>query len=423
MGLTVSRPSVREPTVGQSQSILGSVNSLVRKGAICRTLPESKSPKPAAIRLRVNPQRRHPHYSWHLGADRHDRNPPFDRPAWQIALCRCRVISYKLADSGHHRQRVLSDWTDAWERSSMKLSCRTGWTRWMALVGLAFSTGTMSVAEEYQLRYKFVPQQTLTYVSQNDAILSIQYNQDRENPSHMEMMIRSMRVTSVGPDGVANLDLSIDRAYMTATSDGKTSVYDSAHPEKAGEEFAEAQEALRKSTPARVNSLGKVLPVEGATDPVVVDLLCQLPEQPVSVGSTWKEKFESGVQIDAKSQSLMRPLKMERRFVLKSVEGQIATITMTTACLSPLRDPFQESQVMQRKPGGTVKFDIERGCLIERDLRIDDKAVGFQGVGTAMATRSVTIDRLITPEQARQVNLLKPLLPVQTALGIEPATR
>ena len=239
----------------------------------------------------------------------------------------------------------------------------------------------------------------------------------------MEMMIRTMRVTSVGPDGVANLELSIDRAYMTATSDGNTAVYDSAHPEKASEEFAEVHETTRKPTQVRVNALGKVLPVEGAADPVTNDLLFQLPAEAISVGSTWKEKFESGVQIDAKTEKLMRPLHMERRFTLKSVDGGVASISMTTVCLSPIRDPFQESQVIQRKPGGILKFDIERGCLIDRDIRIDDKAVGFQGTGTAMTTRTIKIDRLITPDQAAKINLLKPLLSVQTASGAGATTR
>ncbi len=72
-------------------------------------------------------------------------------------------------------------------------------------------TGSLSAEETYQLRYKFAPEQVLSYVSQNDAALVIQHDQAKEEPRHTEMMIRTMRVTSVGPDGVANLDLSIDR--------------------------------------------------------------------------------------------------------------------------------------------------------------------------------------------------------------------
>lgn len=306
----------------------------------------------------------------------------------------------------------------------MELNGRKRWIRGLAVLGLALtSTGWLSAEETYQLRYKFTPDQVLSYVSQNDAALVIQHDQTREEPRHTEMMIRTMRVTSVGPDGVANLDLSIDRAYMTATSDGETVVYNSDHPEKASEEFAEVNEATRKPIQMRVTSLGKGLPLEGQADAVSNDLLILLPEEAVSVGGTWKEKFESGVQIDAKTEKLMRPLKMERRFTLKSVEGDIATIAMTTECLSPRVDPFQESQVMQRKPAGTLKFDIARGCLVDRDMRIDQRSVGFQGVGTSMTIRTVKIDRLIAAEEASKFNLHRPLLSVQTAFGAAAAAR
>lgn len=306
----------------------------------------------------------------------------------------------------------------------MELKGRARWTCGFALFGLALGvTGSLSAEETYQLRYKFAPEQVLSYVSQNDAALVIQHDQAKEEPRHTEMMIRTMRVTSVGPDGVANLDLSIDRAYMTATSDGETVVYDSDHPEKASEEFAEVNEATRKPIQMRVTSLGKGLPLDAQADPVNNDLLILLPEEAVSVGGTWKEKFESGVQVDAKTEKLMRPLKLERRFTLKSVENGIATIAMTTECLSPRVDPFQEAQVMQRKPAGTLKFDIARGCLVDRELKIDQRAVGFQGVGTQMAIRTVKIDRLVAADEASQFNLKRPLMSVQMAFGGATAVR
>ena len=269
-------------------------------------------------------------------------------------------------------------------------------------------------AEQYLLRYKFVPDQKQVYVSQNDAALTLESSKFREEPRHTEMMIRSIRIVSVSPEGIADLELSINRAYMSANSDGVTSTYDSAHPEKASEDFAKLHESLRKPTLTRMNSLGKLLPMDGQADPEPIDLVMQLPESPIEVGGTWKEKFESGVQIDPKT-PLLRPVKMERRYVLKIVEQGIATISLNTVCLTPKIDPFQESQIMQRRPVGTIRFDLNQGCVVERDLRIDDKAVGFQGAGTAMTTRVIKLDRLITSDQASEINLMKPLLSVQAA--------
>jgi hypothetical protein len=106
---------------------------------------------------------------------------------------------------------------------------------------------------------------------------------------------------------------------------------------------------------------------------------------------------------------------MQRRYELKNVENGIATISLVTVPLSPLNDPFQESQLIQRKPSGTLKFDIEKGCLIDRQFKIDEQVVGHAGPGSALTVKVIKVDRQVAVDQVKHVNLTKPLVPVRVA--------
>ncbi len=298
---------------------------------------------------------------------------------------------------------------------------------WGMVLGLVYgSLGDLSTSaaaaepQTYQLRFKFAPQQELYYVTQNDAEYIVEQAQARETVPHTSMNIRHVKVQDLNPDGSANVELLIDRARMTAHNGGVQSLYDSRDAAHVPTEFASVHLLIGRPLAAQLTPLGKVLPPKDATPvdkPTNVeqyDLLFLLPEQPVAIGGTWNDHFEVGILIAAESM-LRRQIKMERRYKLKSVENGIATISQVTVPLSPLNDPFQESQLIQRKPSGTLKFDIEKGCLIDRQFQIDEKVVGHAGQGSALTVKVIKVDRQVAADQINHVNLTKPLVPVRVA--------
>ena len=180
-------------------------------------------------------------------------------------------------------------------------------------------------------------------------------------------------------------------------------------------EFAAVHKSIGTPALAQLTTLGKVLSTQKSLPNVEqYDLLFQLPEQPVAIGGLWKENFEVGAQISADSK-LSRQIMLQRRYELQSVDNGIATISLITVPLTPLNDPFQEFQLVQRKPSGILKFDIERGYLIDRQLKIDEKVVGHGGPGTALTVRVSKVDRWVSADQWKQVDLTKPLVPVRVA--------
>lgn len=299
--------------------------------------------------------------------------------------------------------------------SRAALACGTVFGLVCGAMGFLSSPAAAEEPQTYQLRFKFAPQQALYYVTQNDAEYMVEQAQARETVPHTSMTIRHIQVLDLNPDGSANVELVIDRARMTANNGGVQSLYDSRDAAHVPTEFASVHLSIQKPVPAQLTPLGKVLPsADNPTNVEQYDLLFPLPEQPIAVGGTWNDNFEVDVHIATESK-LRRQIKMQRRYELKSVENGIATISMVTGPLSPLNDPFQESQLMQRKPRGTLKFDIEKGCLIDRQFKIDEKVVGHSGQGSALTVKVIKVDRQVAADQIKHVNLTKPLVPVRVA--------
>lgn len=265
---------------------------------------------------------------------------------------------------------------------------------------------------KHQLRYQFPQGETLNYVSQHDARIKVTFPTARETVSHTSMSLRSIRVVSSTP-GVAQVEHTIHRARMTADNGQGVTLYDSQKPGDVPVEFQAVHQSIGKPLPARLSVQGKA--IAGAAEDAAIDhaeLFFHLPEEPVAVGAPWNERYEAQVEVEKK---LYKSVRMERRFELLSVENGIATIGLATVCLSPMNDPAQEVQILQKSPKGQFQLEIATGHLLERQLVIDGNVINFQGPGTQMVVKSLRVDRLIAPDKVAQVDLTKPLIPVQVA--------
>lgn len=278
-------------------------------------------------------------------------------------------------------------------------------------------------AKTYQLRYHFTKGQDLHYVCPNGASYLVEYAQAKDTVLHTSMFLRHLTVVDVNPDGTANVQLVLDRAYLTAKNAGVDSIYNSEKPDQVPTEFASVHASIGKAQNFRLSPQGKILPIEGQPDSAEqIDLVLGLPEQPIAIGATWKDRMEISVHI-SKDSKLFRPVKMERRFELQGVEQGIATIRMSTVLLSPVNDPYQESLIMQHRPSGVIRFDLEKGYLIDSRLQVDEKVVGHEGPGSALTIQSVGVVQLIGIDQAKQVDLSKTPAPTGVAENSQAAPK
>ena len=62
----------------------------------------------------------------------------------------------------------------------------------------------------------------------------------------------------------------------------------------------------------------------------------------------------------------------------------MASISIRSEPLTPLTEPEVEAQVLQQMSNGQIRFDLDSGRLISKNLTWDKTVVGFSGAGSVM---------------------------------------
>jgi len=106
------------------------------------------------------------------------------------------------------------------------------------------------------------------------------------------------------------------------------------------------------------------------------EITIQLPEKTVAVGARWSNQVVFDIPLPDGS---VRRVRAMRSYKLDGVQTGIATISMSTNILTPITDPALEAQVLQYEASGSVRFDIDRGQIVQRQLDMDKSVVGFRG--------------------------------------------
>ena len=116
-------------------------------------------------------------------------------------------------------------------------------------------------------------------------------------------------------------------------------------------------------------------------NPGISDLTVPLPEQAVKLGGKWHVTEEVKLQDEEKR---IKVVQVRHQYTLDDVQTGVATINVATQVLTPIDDPKFESQLVQRMQRGTIKFDLEAGRMISRQMDLDETVLGFSGSDSSM---------------------------------------
>jgi len=111
-------------------------------------------------------------------------------------------------------------------------------------------------------------------------------------------------------------------------------------------------------------------------NPGIGDLTVPFPAEPVKAGGTWSIPNEVRVSLE---DGTVKKVATRQRYKLEKVEAGVATISVETQVLTPVNDPKVQSQLVQRLQKGTIKFDIDAGRLIHKQMDLDESVYGFSG--------------------------------------------
>jgi hypothetical protein len=180
-----------------------------------------------------------------------------------------------------------------------------------------------------------------------------------------------------------------DWILATISQNGQTFTYDSRQKEDVNLQpvFLAMGNLVRKphlqvtmSPRGEVSSITPLIEIKQMpSDPkqVASDVLLKLPEEPLAIGGSWKE--DAVIQIPLQgSDRLTKAVKVQRRYTLKGVQNQLATIDMQSKVLTVLEDPEEQMQILRRTPQGSLLIDLRRGLLVSKEFTQDNEVTGFQ---------------------------------------------
>lgn len=115
------------------------------------------------------------------------------------------------------------------------------------------------------------------------------------------------------------------------------------------------------------------------------------PEEPIEIGGSWSIPREIKTRTD---DGLVKTIKIRELYTLEKVSTGVATILIKSEPLTPISEESVRAQVVQQLSNGTIKFDIDAGHMISKELNWDETVVGFQGPNSLMEYRARMTEQL-----------------------------
>ena len=235
--------------------------------------------------------------------------------------------------------------------------------------------------DKYLLRHKLKPGEEVysTVLHQAKTVTRIQgIDQASEARTLSEKV---WKVTAVNPQGDMTFEYRIQHVEMSQTNGEEKEIrFDSRKDKTPPPIYKKVAESLGKPiSTVVINSMGKVLSRSDNKDAPELgmgDLVLTLPEETLAIGGSWSVPRDTRVKLP---DGTHKTIKIRETYELKKVQSGVATISIRSQPITPLDGPEVESQVMQQLSNGELKFDIDAGKLISKELNWDDSVVGFSG--------------------------------------------
>jgi hypothetical protein len=275
------------------------------------------------------------------------------------------------------------------------------------LLALWLTGVAVADSQKYPLRYQFQPGAALHYTVGNESSIDVQVGTESENVSHSSESGRVLQSLKINEDGSSVLEISIEYVNLTANN-GKIS-WDSRSGTEPPEQFNGIENTIGKPLMTiTVAPNGAVTAAENngkaydkaQLEATQFDLFPLLPAEPVTVGESWTEPFKVDVLT---SSQLPKSISLQRTYTLKSVSNGIAEIDVKTSVLTPIQDPLEEGQLIQRTPSGTLRLNIAQGRMVERVMKLDNQVIGFQGAQSVLHVIGMRQESLQSAEKAAAV--------------------
>ena len=226
--------------------------------------------------------------------------------------------------------------------------------------------------------------------------------------------VKVWRIKSVEPDGRITFEHSVESVDMRQkVSDHQEVTYNSLTDKEPPPIYATvAKEVGVVLTEVTIDPTGKIVKridrgQKITSDPQSTDMVVPLPTEPVSIGATWNIPQDVPISLEDGDSKI---IKTRQHYTLEKVLNGVATISVATQVLTPVNSPEVQSQLIQRLTAGTIRFDVDAGCVISKELNLDERVLGFHGADSSVHFVGRFTEKLLpssTPKTAERVTSKK----------------
>lgn len=259
---------------------------------------------------------------------------------------------------------------------------------------------TTSTDEKHQLRHQLSPNQTVRYRVTHVAKTKTRMNGTEEIANVFTTSVRSWKVGEASDTQITFVH-QIDSVEMTQKNGEKDEVrWDSLSGAEPPAIFSIVAEQI--GTPlstVTIDPQGTELNRENHAGSQASlgmgSLTLTLPADPIAIGEEWTVPSEVKVRTEDQQ---VKTIKIRQVFKLKKMSAGVATIAVKSQTLTPIDSEALRAQVVQQLSNGSIRFDVDNGYLLSKELDWDETVVGFQGPGSMMEYRAKMTEELINED-------------------------
>lgn len=239
--------------------------------------------------------------------------------------------------------------------------------------------------EEFLLRYNLEPGMVISSEVTHLAKTDTKVDSSEQNSHSRTVSQKTWEVT-----GVANGEMTFEYKILEIDMSQRIGAdmeirYSSKSGDEPARQFQAAADSVGKViSTVTIDEQGMIVARSDETNPPNLgmgDITLPVPKKPIAVGATWEVPRELRIRRD---DSTVKTVRFRELFRLDKVSAGVATIAVRSEMLTPITEPQEEAQVLQQLSNGTIKFDVDAGRMISKELGWDKVVVGFSGAGSVM---------------------------------------
>lgn len=258
-------------------------------------------------------------------------------------------------------------------------------------------------AETYELAYRFHADEVIRYQVEHVSTVETRISGTKETSKSHSASTKAWKVLEAKGDNMT-FTHSIEDVDMWQQRSGSDPIrYNSKKDKEPPPQYQKVVEALSKElAKVTINRAGRIIARESHTsspDLGFGGLIVPLPTEPVKVGHVWTTPDEVKLR---ERDGRVKNVNTQIRYRLEKVSAGIATISTKTQILTPVSDARLKSQLLQQISSGEIKFDIDEGRIVSKQLNWDETIIGFNGPASNMKYRARFSETLLQPRTAQK---------------------